>query len=182
VNGPNGSDRQQGFTLIELMVTLVLLGVLVTIAAPSFQGMRDRLRIRAAAEAVYSHLEFARSESIKEYRTLFVCIMPGDGSTSADWCLGISNATGCDCMTAGSCQFGAAGSLLERTLESSAFEGVTLSANLAEIRLDGTRGLSSSTGTITLTSAGGLVVKVIQSRLGRTRHCSDDPLGYPSCS
>ena len=172
----------RGFTLVELMVTLVVLGVLVTIAAPSFQGVRDRIRIRSAAEAVYSHLQFARSESIKEYRTLYVRIIPGDGSTSADWCLGISNTQDCDCETAGSCQFGAAGSLLERNLDSSSFNGVTLSANLDEIRLDGVQGLSSSTGTITLTSEQGLVVEVKQSRLGRIRHCSDDPLGYPACS
>jgi type IV fimbrial biogenesis protein FimT len=181
MNRPNGSRRQSGFTLIELMVTLLVLGVLVTIAAPSFQEMRDRIRIRSAAEAVYSHIQFARSESIKEYRTLYVRIMPGDGSTSADWCLGISNTTGCDCTAAGSCQFGPTGSLVERTLASTEFEGVTLSANLAEISLEGVHGMSSSTGTITLTSAEGLVVQVTQSRLGRTRHCSDDPLGYPSC-
>jgi len=180
---PNGSHIQSGFTLIELMVTLVVFGVLVTIAAPSFQDMRDRILIRSAAEAVYTHIQFARSESIKEYRTLYIRIMPGDGSTSRDWCLGISNTTGCDCTAEGSCQFGPYGNLVERTLASTEFEGVRLSvsANFDEISLEGVHGMSSSAGTITLTSAGGLVVKVKQSRLGRTRHCSEDPLGYPSC-
>ncbi len=182
MNRPNGPHRQSGFTLIELMVTLVVLGVLVTIAAPSFQDMRDRIRVRSAAEAVYSHLQFARSESIKEYRDLYVRIMPDDGSTSADWCVGISNTAGCDCTTAGSCQFGPSGGLVERTLASADFNGVTLSTSSGEILLKGTRGWSPDAGKITLTSSEGLVVEVIQSRLGRIRHCSDDPIGYPSCS
>lgn|SRR5512132_824536 len=54
-----------GFTLIELVVTVTLLGVLLMIAIPSFQQLILSQGVKSAAFDVFSALEYARSEAIK---------------------------------------------------------------------------------------------------------------------
>ena len=54
-----------GFTLIELMVTVSVLGVLMAIALPSFQPLIERWRVRQVESHLESSLQFARSEAIK---------------------------------------------------------------------------------------------------------------------
>ncbi|MEG0939801.1 MAG: GspH/FimT family pseudopilin [Comamonas sp.] len=59
------SRFSRGFTIIELMVTVAVLGVLAAIAAPSFQPLIERWQIRQVSEELQSTLYFARSEAIK---------------------------------------------------------------------------------------------------------------------
>jgi type IV fimbrial biogenesis protein FimT len=54
-----------GFTLIELVVTVTLLGVLLMIAIPSFRQLILSQGVKSAAFDVFSALEYARSEAIK---------------------------------------------------------------------------------------------------------------------
>jgi len=180
---------QKGATLIELIVALTVMGVLIGIGVPSFTNIRDVNRVKAAAEAVYAQLQFARSEAIKQNRDLWVQVTPGDGSTSADWCLGISNASGCDCITPGSCKFGPAGQEIERTLSSDDFEGISLSSNRDDIHFEPRRGTNPTNGTIFVIGPNDLTVSVRHSRRGRVILCSDEDeeegmkkvRGYPSC-
>lgn len=57
--------RENGFTLVELMVTVVLLGILAMIAYPSFSSFIQNGQVRASAESVMSGLQLARAESIR---------------------------------------------------------------------------------------------------------------------
>lgn len=57
--------RPSGFSLIELMVTVLIAGILFTLAIPAFQSMMTGTRIKAAAESIMSGLRQAKSEAIK---------------------------------------------------------------------------------------------------------------------
>lgn len=55
----------KGFTAIELIVTIAILAILAGIAAPSFNPIIERWRVRQASEELQSTFYFARSEAIK---------------------------------------------------------------------------------------------------------------------
>jgi len=58
-------SRMRGFTLIELIVTVTVAGILAAIAVPSFQGIIANARTRSTAESFNLALQLARSEAIK---------------------------------------------------------------------------------------------------------------------
>jgi len=58
--------RQHGFNLIELMVTLTVLAVLISLGAPGFSDWLKSQRLRASAEAITNGLQVARGEAIRQ--------------------------------------------------------------------------------------------------------------------
>lgn len=57
--------RQDGFTIIELMITVSIVAILAGVAFPSFQYTLANSRARTAATDVHMSLLLARSEAIK---------------------------------------------------------------------------------------------------------------------
>jgi type IV fimbrial biogenesis protein FimT len=69
--GPSHKGAR-GFTLIELMVTLVVLGIMMRAAIPMFATWIGNSKIRTAAESVYAGLQIAKQESVRRNaRVLF---------------------------------------------------------------------------------------------------------------
>lgn len=58
------SSDCRGFTLIEMMITAVIIGVVASLAVPSFQRVYDRHNLQAAEKMVTSTLKKARSFAI----------------------------------------------------------------------------------------------------------------------
>lgn len=83
-------SRSRGFTLIELMITLMVVGVLVGVAVPSFQALMTRNRLVAEINELVGTLQFARSEAVKRGQDVVVC----------------KSATGLTCTTSGNWEQG----------------------------------------------------------------------------
>ena len=54
-----------GFSLVELMITLVVLGIVMSVAVPNFIGMIDRNKVVEAGNRLTSNIKQVRSEAIK---------------------------------------------------------------------------------------------------------------------
>jgi type IV pilus assembly protein PilA len=54
-------DREEGFTLIELMVVVLIIAILIAIAIPTFLGARNRAQDRAAQSSLRNALTAAKT-------------------------------------------------------------------------------------------------------------------------
>lgn len=59
------AGRQHGFTLVELMVTITVMGVVLAIGVPSFRDFIASQRVKTVVSEFNSALFIARSEAIK---------------------------------------------------------------------------------------------------------------------
>lgn len=74
--------RQNGVTLIELMVTLAVLAILLAIAAPSFESTIASNRLATTTNNLIGTLSQARMEAIRRGARVTVCIS-ADGASCA---------------------------------------------------------------------------------------------------
>ncbi|MFK5985046.1 MAG: GspH/FimT family pseudopilin, partial [Pseudomonadota bacterium] len=66
-------NKQYGFTLIELMVTVVVLAILISLAVPSFRTMIASNVSATQANELVVALNKARIEAIKKHRNVVMC-------------------------------------------------------------------------------------------------------------
>ena len=60
-----GMRTRSGFTLIEVMITVAVLGLLLAIGVPSLTNIIGNMAVRTNAEAINSAIQFARAEAIR---------------------------------------------------------------------------------------------------------------------
>lgn len=185
-----------GFTLIELVVTMVVLVILAMMAQPSLRDFFDRYRLRGAGDAVVSVISNARAEAVKNDLDVVVAFT----GTGTSWCLGAdataaptggnpalqivsaanADAAKCTCTdpaSATECRVGGQ----RAAVEVGAFPDVAISNTPAAFAFDSKLGTIVPLGTpaVTLTSPSGTYdVNVQMNALGQARLCT--PSGKPT--
>ena len=66
-------NKNLGFTLVELLVTIAIVALLASLAVPSFRAMLVKRSADSAADILVSDLRFARSEAVKRSNIVTVC-------------------------------------------------------------------------------------------------------------
>lgn len=165
-----------GFTLIELMVTIAIMAIIAVIAAPALQGFVDKTRLKGATDRLYADMQFARSEAVKRNSNVSISF-----STGSNWCYGIHAGGACNCSTANSCNI--------KTVSHSEFNGITLDSatfTSSATTFNPVLGTLSVAGLARLGSSGGKQACVHMSVIGQVRLCSPAGSanlgGYPTCN
>jgi len=81
------AEKIRGFTIIELMVTLVVAAILLGVGVPSFIGMMKNNRLATAANNLAGSISLARGEAVTRGQRVKVC-KSADGSNCTandDW-------------------------------------------------------------------------------------------------
>lgn len=164
-------STQSGFTLMELMIVVVIVGILLAIALPSFSDSIDRNRLRAITNTLYGDLQFAKSEAIKRNQPMTVDFTVTNATT---WCYGLKLGSGatCDCTVtnvaaANAC---AIDSVLKVVNNTDDYPGIVMTPS-ADFVFDNVRGTATA-GNVLLTSARGKTTQLFVNILGKIHSCS----------
>jgi type IV fimbrial biogenesis protein FimT len=84
------SQQQHGFTLIELMTGIAVLGILLALAVPGFREFTRNNRVTAAQNDLVTAMSFARSEALKRTVPVSICASTDSATCSNDtnWATG----------------------------------------------------------------------------------------------
>ena len=161
----------RGFTLLELVVVLAIVGVLVTLALPSFGSIVARHRLKSAAEQLSADLAELRLQAAQRGQVLHLNVQPGTPG-----CWAPTTAPGCDCRVPQGCQL--------KTVRAADHPGVTLLAG-GDLRIEPrvAAALPGRGGHALLQGSEGGALRVELTPLGRPRVCAPGAAvpGYAAC-
>ncbi len=81
-------QKNKGFTLIELMITIAVLAIIVTLAAPSFNNMLLKQNLNKSAQELIHVLSQARAKAALERKEITVKLNTSavaDTDTQLNW-------------------------------------------------------------------------------------------------
>jgi type IV fimbrial biogenesis protein FimT len=66
--------KKSGFTLLELLIALALIGIVTALALPSMRSFSQNDRLTTNINTMIGHLAYARSEAVKRSAQVSICI------------------------------------------------------------------------------------------------------------
>lgn len=75
-------NRPQGFTLVEVMIVVAVIGILSAVAIPTYLTWMPDMRLRATARDVFSTFQKTRIDAIKANRDMAIVFDPATNTYS----------------------------------------------------------------------------------------------------
>lgn len=93
--GVRAQSSQRGFSLVEVMMSIVLLAIGMALAIPSYRDMVEKRQVTNGAEQLASFINTAQGVAMKTNEVVTVSYSHSDEN---NWCIGaIAGNTACDC-------------------------------------------------------------------------------------
>lgn len=81
--------RQRGFTLVEMMITVAIAAILLSVAMPSFRAFIIQNQLATQANELVADLALVRSEALKRGAKVSICTSTnGNACTASSWTAG----------------------------------------------------------------------------------------------
>jgi len=167
---PRTRNRIRGFTLLEMAAVLAILGIVVSVAAPSYVSFMQRQQLRSAADALLQDLRNAREFSVRTQRPVYISY-----SLGKTWCWGVSAGQPCDCSGASplpACNISQARSIDFKNVRLDRAEGAEFEPTL---------GQAVRHGSVAFSTLKGQNLRVQLNGMGRAQQCGPDAVGAPAC-
>jgi len=84
VRPKDDNEGRHGFTLVEIMIVIAILGVLVVLAVGNFRGMNEKYKVETETKQLYADLMDARGRAMQRNRWFFVQITSAGYATYED--------------------------------------------------------------------------------------------------
>lgn len=87
----NQTRKQQGFTLMEILVVVAIMAIVTVLATPSIQTFTEKSQVSSAANTILSGLIYARNEATKLGHDVVLCSSNAAGTACTRSSRGYAN-------------------------------------------------------------------------------------------
>lgn len=169
----------KGVTLIELLVSLAVLGILISIGIASYNRLFAQQNLIQKTEKLYHFLRLANSQAILKNKIIYSHFCPVN---TGAWQVMMSDNNACDCLDMNKCLLDGVRVSENISDGHSIFilaNDITFSSQQASY---GPMRFDVNTGSVKFSDNSGAQLKVIQSTM-RLKICSPEKamLGYKPC-
>lgn len=81
---PRTTSGRAGFTLLEALLVMALIGLMLSLAVPTLSALRHQHQLQAQAEGLWSTLVLARSEALRRQQRVTVCVRANGEGRACD--------------------------------------------------------------------------------------------------